>query len=96
MAKFNSMQSANLFIPLTLSSLISKTGTSSSQDGCRYRGEQSAGGDSISYRPPLTGLGALLPQAHMESLLFSSPIPEFQSLRTNACFPGAPSRMNPS
>lgn len=96
MAKFNSMQSANLFIPLTLSSLISKTGNSSSQDGCRYRGEQSAGGDSISYRPPLTGLGALLPQAHMESLLFSSPIPEFQSLRTNACFPGAPSRMNPS
>lgn len=69
MAKFNSMQSAYLFIPLTLYSLISKTGNSSSQDGCRYRGEQSNGGDSISYCP-LTGLGALLPQAHMESCCF--------------------------
>lgn len=30
-------------------------------------------------------LGALLPQTHVEALLFSSPIPECQPLRTNAC-----------
>lgn len=53
--------------------------------GCRDPGAQYAGGDSINYCPTLTGLGVPLPQVYMESLLFSSPIPEFQPLRTNAC-----------